>query len=74
MFCAKRFNSLSLSSEARKIKRLAASFVKCENGATAIEYTLIAAGIGLAVSATVYNVGAIVLNDLFNNIANAVGN
>ena len=47
-------------------------FARCENGATAIEYTLIAAGIGLAVSATVYTVGAIVLNDLFNNVANAV--
>ena len=49
-----------------------ARFVKCENGATAIEYALIAAGIALAVSATVYNIGAIVLNDLFNSVANAV--
>ena len=63
-----------VSTEARKIKGLVARFTKCESGATAIEYTLIAAGIGLAVSATVYNVGAIVLNDLFNNIANAVSN
>ncbi len=56
----------------KKMTNLMARFVKCEDGATAIEYALIAAGIALAVSATVYNVGAIVLNDLFNNIANAV--
>ena len=61
-----------MSTGAKRIKGLVARFAACENGATAIEYTLIAAGIGLAVSATVYNVGAIVLNDLFNNIANAV--
>ncbi|MEM7427047.1 MAG: Flp family type IVb pilin [Pseudomonadota bacterium] len=49
-------------------------FVKCEDGATAIEYALIAAGIAVAVTATVYNIGTIVLNDLFNNVANAVAN
>lgn len=63
-----------MNTEAKRTKGLMARFAECENGATAIEYTLIAAGIGLAVSATVYNVGAIVLNDLFNNISNAVSN
>ncbi len=53
-------------------KSLLFRFCACENGATAIEYTLIAAGVGLAVSATVYQVGAIVLNDLFASIGNAV--
>ena len=61
-----------MSSRVQRLRDQANRFAHCEDGATAIEYTLIAAGIGLAVSATVYTVGAIVLNDLFNNVANAV--
>lgn len=59
---------------AGNITGLIVRFVKCEDGATAIEYALIAAGIAVAVTATVYNIGTIVLNDLFNNVANAVAN
>ena len=53
---------------------LVRQFWGCESGATAIEYCLIAAGVALAVSATVYNVGNVVLNNLFLNIQNAVSN
>jgi pilus assembly protein Flp/PilA len=39
------------------MKNLVARFVKCESGATAIEYGLIAALIGVAIVTVVYNVG-----------------
>ena len=42
-------------------------FLKNEDGATAIEYALIAAGIGLAIIATVNNVGSS-LNTMFANL------
>jgi len=40
-----------------------------ENGGTAIEYALIAAGIGAAVAATVFSVGTTTAN-LFKSVAN----
>jgi Flp pilus assembly pilin Flp len=40
-----------------------------ENGATAIEYALIAAGIGAAVAATVFSVGSSTAN-LYQSVAN----
>ena len=60
--------------KSKSLAKLVSQFYACERGATAIEYTLIAAGVGLAVSATVYNVGNVVLNDLFLRIQNAVSN
>ena len=59
---------------AQKAGELAVNFARCESGATAIEYALIAAGIAVAVTATVWNIGFIVLNDLFNAVANAIAN
>jgi len=33
-------------------------FVKCEQGATAIEYALIASGVGMAIITTVFGLGS----------------
>ena len=49
------------------MKNLFARFVKDESGATAIEYGLIAAGIALAIIATVNGLGSN-LNGKFNSI------
>jgi pilus assembly protein Flp/PilA len=49
------------------MKNLVARFVKDESGATAIEYGLIAAGIALAIIATVNTLGTN-LNAKFNSI------
>lgn len=51
------------------MKNLVLRFVKDESGATAIEYGLIAAGIGVAIVATVNGVGSD-LNTLFESVQN----
>ncbi len=43
------------------------AFMRCEKGATAIEYGLIAAGIAVAISAIVFVVGTDLVS-LFSNI------
>jgi pilus assembly protein Flp/PilA len=48
-----------------------AKFAKCESGATAIEYGLIAALIGVAIITAVTNVGNSVSNT-FNTVNNAL--
>ncbi len=50
------------------MKNLIARFVKDELGATAIEYGLIAAGIALAIIATVNGLGKN-LNGVFNSVS-----
>jgi len=40
--------------------------------ATAIEYALIAAGVGAAIAATVYSLGTTVQGTLYNKIGNAI--
>jgi Flp pilus assembly pilin Flp len=40
-----------------------------ERGATAIEYALVAAGVGSAVAATVFGLGSNVKSQLYNKIA-----
>ncbi|MDA9468878.1 Flp family type IVb pilin [Bradyrhizobium sp. CCBAU 53415] len=52
--------------------RLLRSFLVDENGATAIEYTLIAAGIALAIVTVVNNTGGALLNNKFNSISSAM--
>ena len=49
------------------MKNLIMNFAKDESGATAIEYGLIAAGIGVAIVATVGGVGS-QLNTLFTTV------
>jgi pilus assembly protein Flp/PilA len=50
------------------MKALVARFAKDETGAAAIEYGLIAAGIGVAIASVVGQVGG-QLNTLFNSVA-----
>jgi pilus assembly protein Flp/PilA len=47
------------------------SFLKCERGATAIEYAIIAGGIALAIVAGVKSIGT-PLNDTFTSVAGGV--
>jgi pilus assembly protein Flp/PilA len=44
-------------------------FVSDEGGATAIEYALIAAGIGAVVATTVYSLGGLVKANLYDKIS-----
>ncbi|MBP0109904.1 MULTISPECIES: Flp family type IVb pilin [Bradyrhizobium] len=52
--------------------RLLRSFLADENGATAIEYSLIAAGIALAIVVAVNNTGGALLNSKFNLVNSAI--
>lgn len=52
----------SLAASARR-------FAADESAATAIEYALIAAGVGVAVAATVWNLGSEVKQNLYDKIA-----
>ena len=49
--------------------RVAGRFYADARGATAIEYALIASGIGAAIAATVFGVGSSVTTNLYNKIA-----
>jgi pilus assembly protein Flp/PilA len=51
----------------RAMKRIFENFIADENGATAIEYGLIAAGISIAILAAVNGLGSN-LNTMFNSI------
>ena len=53
------------------MKRLLASFLRDESGATAIEYGLIAAGISVAIIAAVQALGTNI-GGTFNNVGNAI--
>jgi pilus assembly protein Flp/PilA len=55
------------------MKKLLACFVKDESGATAIEYGLIAAGISVAIIATVNALGG-QLQNTFSNVSSQLGN
>ena len=54
------------------LARLAWRFCADENGATAIEYALIAAGVGATVAATVYNMGTTIKTTLWDKVGNAM--
>jgi pilus assembly protein Flp/PilA len=54
-----------------RMKKLFARFLKDESGATAIEYGLIAAGISVAIIATVQGLGT-KLNTTFTSVSNAL--
>ncbi len=49
------------------------AFARNENGATAIEYALIAGGISIVILTAVIAVGDTVRDDLFGKVANALG-
>lgn len=50
------------------MKKLVTAFAKNEDGATAIEYGLIAAGISVAIASVVFTVGTD-LDNVFDNVA-----
>lgn len=49
------------------------AFARNENGATAIEYALIAGGISIVILVAVISVGETVRDDLFGRVAAALG-
>ena len=49
------------------------AFAQNENGATAIEYALIAGGISIVILTAVISVGDTVRDDLFGKVAAALG-
>jgi pilus assembly protein Flp/PilA len=53
------------------VKNLVSRFVKCESGATAIEYGLIACLISVAIITVVTSIGTN-LNNVFTSINNAI--
>ena len=55
----------SCSNAARKFGRMIAD----ERGATAIEYGMIAAGVGAAIAATVFSLGSAVKSNLYDKIS-----
>jgi len=50
-------------------RRAFARFLADEHGATAIEYALIASGIGAAVISIVFGLGTTVTNNLYNKVS-----
>jgi pilus assembly protein Flp/PilA len=54
----------------RSVVGLARRFHADESGTTAIEYALIAAGIGATIAATVYNMGSTLKTVWWDKIAN----
>ena len=56
----------------RTFGQLAGRFHRDESGATAIEYALIAAGIGATIAATVYNMGSQIKTALWDKVGNAM--
>jgi pilus assembly protein Flp/PilA len=60
-----------LKSQKRSILAAVARFAREESGATAIEYALIASGIGVAVAASVVTLGSSV-NTLFTNVSTSL--
>jgi pilus assembly protein Flp/PilA len=49
------------------------AFARNENGATAIEYALIAGGISIVILTAVISLGDTVRDDLFGKVATALG-
>jgi pilus assembly protein Flp/PilA len=53
------------------IARAVSRFLRCDSGATAIEYAMIASGIGVAVAASVVNLGSGV-KGLFTSVSSSM--
>ena len=56
----------------RSFGRLIRRFRADQSGATAIEYALIAAGVGATIAATVYQLGTNIKTNLWDKVGNAV--
>jgi pilus assembly protein Flp/PilA len=59
-----------MNGQLRSVARLLRRFHADENGATAIEYAMIAAGVGATIAATVYNMGSTIKTTLWDKIGN----
>ena len=59
-------------SAVRSFGELVRRFRADQSGATAIEYGLIAAGVGATVAATVYNLGTSIKTTLWDKVGNAM--
>ncbi|MBY0530811.1 MAG: Flp family type IVb pilin [Xanthobacteraceae bacterium] len=57
----------------KELLKTVRAFARNENGATAIEYALIAGGISIVILAAVISVGDTVRDDLFGKVATALG-
>jgi Flp pilus assembly pilin Flp len=59
-----RLQAISLTTRSEIIR-----FCSDENGATAIEYSVVAAGVGLTVSTTVWNLGGKLKSTFYDKLA-----
>ncbi len=57
----------------KELTKTLRAFYRDENGATAIEYALIAGGISIVILTAVIAVGDTVRDDLFGKVATALG-
>jgi pilus assembly protein Flp/PilA len=55
-----------------KLRLVLHRFVADNRAATAIEYAMIAAGVGATIAATVYTLGTTIQTTLYNKIGNAI--
>ena len=61
-----------MAANARSLRLLLNRFIEDASAATAIEYAIIAAGVGAAIAATVYSLGTTIQTVLYDKIANAI--
>ncbi len=57
----------------KELRKTIRAFARNENGATAIQYALIAGGITIVILTAVVAVGETVRDDLFGKVATALG-
>ena len=60
---------MSKKTEPRTTIDLMRQFLVCERGATAIEYALIACGVGAAIASTVFSFGSSLKTTFYDKIA-----
>ena len=60
-----------MSATQSKKQHLLTRFLRCEEGATAIEYGLIAAGISVAIAATVLALGPELRDNMFQAVSDS---
>ena len=58
--------------QAKAPEDLAKDFILADDGTTAIEYGLVAGGISVAIITVVWSLGDVVLNELYQKVANAI--
>ena len=61
-----------MAANARSLSLALNRFIGDTSAATAIEYAIIAAGVGAAIAATVYSLGTTIQTVLYDKIGNAI--